>query len=569
MTGETADPDATGDPELLLRDTALETSTSILVMQRRAEDELKEAKKALEARSEELAHSLSLLNATLESTPYGFVAVDLAGRIVTWNSRFEAMWHFPPDVLGSRDNRAWRTHASTQMKDPEAFLRRSELLLTEPEAEQFDIVELKDGRTFERHAFPQRVGGECVGTVVNWRDITERRRLEADLRHSQKMEAVGTLAAGIAHDFNNLLTAIIGYTELAESTLPPNAPEHDDLAQIRSAGERAAKLTRQLLTFARRQHMDARSVHLGGVVLQLDRLLRRLLGEHIEIVTHVADDLWSLRADAGQMEQIVMNLAINARDAMPSGGRLGLSVQNACIEPGGDSYQTVPPGEYVVLTVSDTGVGMTPEVLEHAFDPFYTTKDPGRGTGLGLATVYGIVQQHGGHILAESAPETGTTFEILFPRAGVTPADPPPAAAPDSDRTGHTILLVEDDVMVRRLTTRTLQHLGYGVIESEAPADAIAVAADPTQRIDLLLSDVMMPLMSGTEVAARSRGIRPTLPVLLMSGYTEQSVGDLVGRKHGYRFLSKPFTSAQLNEQVRAALEAPDTAGTADAVTPA
>jgi CheY-like chemotaxis protein len=302
-------------------------------------------------------------------------------------------------------------------------------------------------------------------------------------------------------------------------------------------------------------------VDLGSLVVDLDKLVRRLVGSRIEVVTEVADELWSHRADPGQMEQIVINLAVNARDAMPDGGRLVVAVRNVTIDAmPGQPAQKVPVGDYVELTVSDTGTGMTPDVMEHAFDPFFTTKEQGRGTGLGLATVYGIVQRHEAHIITDTSPGTGTTFRILFPRATPTPAPGAPTVAADPRAEGQTVLVVEDDHLVRTMTCRTLRQLGYRVIEAALPSDAIAMASDPARSIDLLLSDVMMPLMSGTEVAARVRAIHPTIPVLLMSGYTEQSVGDLAGQKHGYRFLSKPFTRAQLAGQVSAALERADDA---------
>jgi PAS domain S-box-containing protein len=550
-----ADSPAEARADQRLRNAALATSASVLALQQRAEQELLHAKAALEERTEQLTRSFSLLSATLGSMPFGIVALDLSGNVVSYNSRYVAMWGVPRELLESGDSAAIVRHIARQVKDPEAYLQRVADRRSEPEAEVFDVVELADGRTFERHVFPQRVDRVCTGVVVSWRDVTERNLLEAQLRQAQKMEAIGTLAAGIAHDFNNLLSVVLGTADLVDASLPPDAPQHEDLAQIRIAGERAATLTRQLLTFARPLPADARAVHLGRVVLQLEKLLRRLIDAKIEIVTVVPADLWSIRADPAQMDQVVLNLAINARDAMSDGGRLMVSVANEAISATRAATLGMPPGDYVTLSVSDTGQGMTAEVLEHAFEPFYTTKHAA-GSGLGLATVYGIVQRHGGRILTETAPGSGATFTILFPKT-MDAEERSPLADPATVRAGgHTILLVEDDPLVRTLSNRMLSGLGYRVIETAIPADAIAIAGDRMQHLDLLLTDVTMPLMSGPEVAARVRSARSRLPVVLMSGYTEQAVGELVGQRDGYHFIAKPFTAAQLGAQVRAALEA-------------
>jgi two-component system cell cycle sensor histidine kinase/response regulator CckA len=392
-------------------------------------------------------------------------------------------------------------------------------------------------------------------------DVTERRGMEEQLRQSQKLEAVGRLAGGVAHDFNNLLTAILGGAQLLADGLAPSSPLRQEALEIQEAGRKAALLTRQLLAFGRKQAARPVVVDLGEIVTGLDRMLRRLIGEDVELVTAARPGAGCVRADPGQIEQVIVNLAVNARDAMPAGGRL--TIETANVELGEDvtrRHAEAKPGPHVMLAVSDTGVGMTPEVRSHLFEPFFTTKRQGEGTGLGLSTVYGIVKQCGGEIGVCSEPGKGTVFKIYFPRVAA-PAEPiAPAPAPRGAARGtETVLVVEDEVMVRTLAVRVLRQAGYDVLEAGDGEEALRLAAGAKDRkIELMVSDVVMPHMGGPELAQRLRAERPDLRVLLMSGYTDRA-GD-VEAQLGARtaFLSKPFASSELLRKVREVLDRHD-----------
>jgi PAS domain S-box-containing protein len=387
-------------------------------------------------------------------------------------------------------------------------------------------------------------------------DITERKQLETQLQQSRKMEAVGRLAGGIAHDFNNLLTIITGYTELALSrpTVPPEL--RSDIERIENAAGRAAGLVRQLLAFSRRQVLQPKTIDLNGVVLNLDKLLRRLMDDNVEMVTHVPENVGKVKADPAQIEQVIMNLVVNARDAMPNGGRLVVETANADLDAGyAENHVSVKPGRYVMLAVSDTGVGMDRRTIVHIFEPFYTTKESGRGTGLGLSTVYGIVKQSGGYIWVYSELGKGSTFKVYLPRVD-GPVEEPGVAQPRalSQRGAETILLVEDEEAVRDLIHTVLAENGYDVIPARDPQHAEQLAATYAREIHLLLTDVVMPGTSGRELASRITPHRPGIRVLFMSGYTENVITSGGMLEKGLAFLQKPFTPAVLVEKVREVL---------------
>jgi len=387
-------------------------------------------------------------------------------------------------------------------------------------------------------------------------DITERKQLETQLQQSRKMEAVGRLAGGIAHDFNNLLTIITGYTELALSrpTVPPEL--RSDIERIENAAGRAAGLVRQLLAFSRRQVLQPKTIDLNGVVLNLDKLLRRLMDDNVEMVTHVPENVGKVKADPAQIEQVIMNLVVNARDAMPNGGRLVVETANADLDAGyAENHVSVKPGRYVMLAVSDTGVGMDRRTIVHIFEPFYTTKESGRGTGLGLSTVYGIVKQSGGYIWVYSELGKGSTFRVYLPRVD-GPVEEPGVAQPRalSQRGAETILLVEDEEAVRDLIHTVLAENGYDVIPARDPQHAEQLAATYAREIHLLLTDVVMPGTSGRELASRITPHRPGIRVLFMSGYTENVITSGGMLEKGLAFLQKPFTPAVLVEKVREVL---------------
>jgi PAS domain S-box-containing protein len=395
-------------------------------------------------------------------------------------------------------------------------------------------------------------GGRLIGAVLTFRDITERKRLEEQLQQSQKMEAIGRLAGGIAHDFNNLLTAINGYADILVAGMAPDEPRRSDVEEIRKAGDRAAALTRQLLAFSRRQVLQPVVIDPSDVVAGIAPMLRRLVGEQIELRTPAAPDLGRVRADPSQIEQVLLNLVVNARDAMPAGGTLTIETANTELD---DEYARnhppVAPGPYVLLAVSDTGTGMDAVTMAHLFEPFFTTKPAGEGTGLGLATVYGIVAQSGGHVTAYSEPGHGSTFKVFLPRVAETVEPRSEAVAEPAASGAETVLVVEDEDAVRSFVERVLGGLGYTVTTARSGAEALALAAHHRGPIDLLVTDVMLPGMNGRELSERLTALRPSLRTLFISGYTEDSIVHRGELGPDVAFLSKPFTPDALGRAVR------------------
>ena len=417
-------------------------------------------------------------------------------------------------------------------------------------------VQHADGgyRTLEAVAV-NHLDDHAVGAiVVNARDITERRRLEDQLRHSQKMEALGQLAGGVSHDFTNLLTAILGYCELALSDLRPDDPVRHDLEEIRSAGERAASLTRQLLAFAHREVLQPQIVDVNALVRQLERLIRRLLSAQIELVTTLEPNVSRVKVDPASIEQVLVNLTVHARDGMPGGGRVTIETANVSIDGGAGSHGSLPPGSYVLIAVRDTGDGMDAEARARVFEPFFAPGEQGKGS-LGLATVYATVRQNGGHIEVESEPGAGTCFRILLPPAVNVFI---PRAG---DRLEHiekkdgweTVLVVEQDDAVRALTREVLRRHGYAVLEARHGVDALRLAERHRDPIHLLMTDVVTPHMSGRDVAERLTSARPTMKVLFVLGQAgDEMPADLA---RGSTFLRKPFTPDALARKVRALLD--------------
>jgi two-component system cell cycle sensor histidine kinase/response regulator CckA len=393
--------------------------------------------------------------------------------------------------------------------------------------------------------------------VVNYRDITERKSLQEQFYQSQKMEAVGRLAGGVAHDFNNLLTAIIGYSDIALEQLPLQSETRHAIQEIKKSGERAALLTRQLLAFSRQQVLSPQLLDLNQVVLEVSHLLRRLIGEDIELVTVPRLPLGRVKADPTQLEQVLMNLAVNARDAMPQGGRLTIEVSNTQVEDNLLSETVkVRPGPYILLTVSDTGCGMDAETRARAFDPFFTTKEKGKGTGLGLATVYGIVKQSGGYIWVYSEAGQGTTFKIYLPQVDAVPEPARPPEALSTPRHGtETVLLVEDNPSVRQLTTKLLKAKGYRVLEANNGNEALHLAEQHSGMVDLLLTDLVMPHLNGRELAKQLTSRHPEIRVLFMSGYSGAPPGDATSLDPYTAFIQKPFNADQLARRVREVLD--------------
>jgi len=388
-------------------------------------------------------------------------------------------------------------------------------------------------------------------------DITDRVRLEAQLLQAQKMESVGRLAGGVAHDYNNMLSVIIGYAEMALDKVPAGTPLHEDLREILNAGKRSAEITRQLLAFARKQTVNPRVLDLNATVEGMLKMLRRLLGEDLDLTWQPAAGLWPVKIDPTQVDQILANLCVNARDAIKGVGKVTLETgnvtfdENYCADHAGFT-----PGDFVLLAVSDNGRGMDSETLDMIFEPFFTTKEPGRGTGLGLATVYGIVKQNNGFINAYSEPGAGTTFKIYLPRHadGIAERKKDRAPAPGMGR-GETILLVEDEPTILQMSRTMLERLGYRVLAANTAAAAMALAEENAGSIDLLITDVVMPEMNGRELAGRLEAFCPNLRVLFMSGYTANVIARHGVLDKGLFFIQKPFSREQLAANVRLVLD--------------
>jgi two-component system cell cycle sensor histidine kinase/response regulator CckA len=399
--------------------------------------------------------------------------------------------------------------------------------------------------------------GKAVRMIGSLADITKSRELEEQLRQAQKMEAIGRLAGGVAHDFNNLLTAIKGYAQVLLADIPPTDPVHSDLQEIDKAASRAAALTGQLLAFSRKQVLQPRVINLNAVITDMEKMLRRLISENIRVTVAGDPSLERVKVDPSRIEQVVMNLVVNAGDAMPNGGALTIATRNAMVtSPHTHRYGLMKAGHYVVLSVKDTGSGMDERVLEHLFEPFFTTKAPGHGTGLGLATVFGIVQASGGHILVSSEPGRGTTFEMFLPR--VDPEHEAPTTQmtfADVPRGTETVLLVEDEDAVRAIARRILERSGYTVIEARHGIAALEVCRQHRGSIDVLVTDVVMPEMGGPELAERLAEMCPDVRVIFMSGYADRNLIHGNGSRGATALIDKPFTPERLARKIREVLE--------------
>jgi two-component system cell cycle sensor histidine kinase/response regulator CckA len=504
-------------------------------------------------RTEEL---LSQLASIIEFSNDAIVTHTLDGTIVSWNKGAERIYGYPNgEILGrSRNVLAAPDQADGLSGIPEKLNREEGNKVCE-------AVHLrKDGRRIDVSTTMSPVkdtSGAIVGTVAITRDITDRKVLEAQLRQAQKMESIGRLSGGIAHDFNNLLGVIIGYSEVLEEHLD-NDESRKSVQEIKKAGVRAASLTRQLLAFSRQQVLEIKTLNLNTVVADISKMLRRLIGEDIELSTVLKPGLAQVKADQGQIEQVIMNLAINGRDAMPRGGKLVIETANVVLD---DAYARehppTIPGRYVSLCVTDTGVGMEKEVQNHIFEPFFTTKELEKGTGLGLAVVYGVVKQSGGYIWVHSKVGKGSTFQIYLPLIEqAVEQETRPIRRSESLGGTETILLVEDEEPLRALTSSLLVKCGYTVLESSNAAEAVEVVQRHGSAIDLLLTDVVLPGMSGAALAKEIVQLYPDTKVLFMSGYTHFATSGQMVLDAGTFLLQKPFAPDELRSKVREVLGA-------------
>lgn len=496
----------------------------------------------------------SRLAAIVESSDNAIISCNLTDEITSWNRGAECLYQWstlealgqPSALLVPLELRASERH----------MLARC--MRGEPVA-AFDTQRLrKDGSLVDVSLTVSAIrdaNGQIIGISETARDLAERRKAEAQLRQAQKMEAIGVLAGGVAHDFNNLLSVILSYTNLVLDELAAHSPLRMDIVEIQRAGERATELTHQLLAFSRQQMMQPRVLDLNVVVQHMRKMLQRLLGEDIELVLHSAGELGHIHADLSQVEQIVMNLAVNARDAMPRGGTLTIETSNVTLESAVSVEDELQPGPYVLLAITDTGVGMDELTLARIFEPFFTTKEQGKGTGLGLSTVFGIVKQSEGHIAVHSKLGAGSRFEVYLPRTGhaidrttIRPA--PPLTLHGTE----TILLVEDDEQVRVATRAILRRYGYHVLDAQNGGEAFLICEQSPGAIHLLLTDVVMPRLSGRQLAERLKTMRPDMRVLYVSGYTEDSIVHHGMLAEGIAFLHKPITPDALCRKIREVL---------------
>jgi len=506
-----------------------------------------ENRKTLEARRE----SEQRLALHMRQTPLAAIEWNLNYEVTEWNPAAEKVFGYTrEEALGRHANfivpEHFRAHTEKVLRD---------LVARTGGARSTNENVTKEGKIILCEWYNTPLvdkNGRVVGVASLANDVSEYRRLEEQFRQAQKMEAIGQLAGGVAHDFNNLLNVILGYSDMLLDGMPGNDPKRKSIEHIRSAGERAASLTRQLLAFSRKQVLEPRVVNLNDILLGMDHLLRRLIGEDIELVRHADPSLGLVKVDPGQMEQVVMNLAVNARDAMPHGGKLTLEASNLVLQPETSSNPMgSKPGEYVVLTISDTGSGMDQATQKHIFEPFFTTKEPGKGTGLGLSTVYGIVQQSGGSVWVSSEPGQGTTFKIYLPRvSGIAQSLAPAEPLRLDTRGAETILVVEDDDSLRMLACEYLSAKGYTVLSAASGPAALRLVECHPGPIALLITDVVMPGMSGPVLAEKLLQIRPHLKPLFVSGYTQNVIFQDGVIDAGVEFLQKPYKLFDLAQKV-------------------
>ena len=498
----------------------------------------------------QLEQAISVLNATLDATADGIIVTTNEGKITSFNKKFSEMWRTPCVLPHGADIESFLAEFGGELEDPNGAIRDARERRFDQSATTFDVAHFKDGRIFEFYSQAQRINNQIIGRVWSFRDVTRARNLELELRQSQKMEALGRLAGGVAHDFNNLLMLIFGYAnQLIEN--PSSEIEHGTCEQILATTRRAAALTKQLLAFSRKQPDAPAVADLNLIVQNLEPMLRRLLSENIKLQVSVASDALPVYVDVSQIEMLIMNLAVNAQDAMLEGGWLSIATIGEALSSGEHGVGEENTKIFAVLEVRDSGHGMTPEIQARIFEPFFTTKTLGRGTGLGLATVRGIVERASGHIKVQSKPNYGTTFRVYLPQAETAPAAPviAPSISPPSGG-NETILLAEDESVIREMTRAYLETLGYHVLEAEDGSQAVRRSLEYGGPIHLVLTDLNMPGLRGDSVVKTIRKYRPTIKAVFMSGYADERVAE-----DPDGILHKPFELPELGRRLRSVLD--------------
>ena len=490
------------------------------------------------------------------ATPMAIAILDAGGRIARSNAAFARL--MPEALKRSDDDAARSIYSGLLERDRNALRAALTAAASQTDVAPLDVALAGDGDRSARLFISASGEADETRATIYALDTTEQRTLQDNFAQSQKMQAIGQLAGGVAHDFNNVLTAIIGYSDLLLANHRPTDPSFRDIMQIKQNANRAAGLVRQLLAFSRRQTLRPQVLQLGDVLSDLQMMMRRLVGEKINLELRHGRDLWLVKADLNQFEQVVVNLIVNARDAMPGGGEIILRTRNVTPAECSDfDDNALPPADYVAIEVEDFGHGIAPEVKDKIFEPFFTTKEVGKGTGLGLAMVYGIVKQTGGYVICSSAVGSGTTFTVLLPRHVAGAGDAPPSCAPAkaaADLTGQgTILLVEDEEAVRAFAARALASRGYSVLQAASGLEALEIVAQNHAKIDLVVSDVVMPEMDGPTMFGELRKRGVTAKVIFVSGYAEEAFAKNLPEGEDFAFLPKPFSLKQLIEAVKAA----------------
>ena len=531
-------------------------SGALAVSARRKTTELEWAEHKMATHQENLRDANERLETVIQASPFAIVAMDLEGNVQSWNLASERIFGWRPDEVIGRPPLFLAAEHVQEFRDKIERTGRGEPLAG---LERRRLR--KDGTSIDVAVWtaPLRdAAGSVCGIIAAITDISEQKKLEEQLRHSQKMEAIGRLAGGVAHDFNNLLTIINGYGHMMLKSLRPTEPLHGHAEQILKAGNQAAALTTQLLAFSRRQIIQPKPVDLNYVITDIEKILRRVIGEDVAVRTILDPALWLVKADPNQMGQVLINLASNARDAMPRGGTLTVTTENVTLtQSQGRETADIPAGSYVKLTVSDTGDGMDAETLSHLFEPFFTTKERGKGTGLGLSSVYGSVRQNGGGISARSEPGRGATFCIYLEQLQEPATVGEPELVRNCDHRGHeTILLVEDEAPLRNMLREALVKAGYDVREAGDGSEALKKWERDAASIDLLLTDVVMPGVNGRELARRFALRSPHVQVIYMSGYSDDMIVSHGILRAGTHFVQKPFLPDTLLAKVREVLNA-------------